>query len=66
MLFFGTQSWFNSTNSKHVVQYLAGHSVGAELAEAQGGLDPPEESYHVQVLDPTPGGNTSVTLYMQV
>ena len=36
--------------------YLTCYPVGAELPEAQRGLDPPQQGHHVQVLDPAPAG----------
>ena len=38
--------------------YLTRYPVGAELPEAQRGLDPPQQGHHVQVLDPAPAGVT--------
>ena len=38
--------------------YLTRYPVGAELPEAQRGLDPPQKGHHVQVLDPAPAGVT--------
>lgn len=34
--------------------HLTGHSVRAELAEAQWRLDPPQKSHHIKVLYPAP------------
>lgn len=36
--------------------YLTRHPVGAELPEAQRGLDPPQQGHHVQVFDSAPAG----------
>lgn len=40
--------------------YFASHPVRAELPEAQGGLDPPEQCHHVQVFDPSPKEESTV------
>lgn len=37
-----------------LVSYLASHAVRAQLPKAQGGLNPPEQGHHIQVLDATP------------
>lgn len=37
--------------------HLAGHSVRAELAEAQRRLDPPQQGHHIQVLYSAPSGH---------
>lgn len=42
------------------VPYFASHPVRAELPEAQGGLNPPEQCHHVQVFDPSPKEESTV------
>ncbi len=45
-----------------VCVHLAGHPVWTELSKAEGRLDSPQQSHHVQVLYPPPGNSTDVTL----
>lgn len=40
--------------------YFASHPVRAELPEAEGGLNPPEQCHNVQVFDPSPEEDSTV------
>lgn len=42
------------------VPYFASHPVRAELPEAEGGLNPPEQCHNVQVFDPSPEEDSTV------
>lgn len=44
-----------SSPRTQLISYFASHAVRAQLPEAQRGLDPPEQGYHIQVFDATPG-----------
>lgn len=46
----------------HLFVYLARHPVRTELSKAEGRLDSPQQSHHIQVLYPPPGNSTDVTL----
>ena len=46
--------------------YLAGDPVWTELSKAEGRLDSPQQSHHVQVLYPSPGTRHRFNFVMNV
>lgn len=41
--------------------YLAGDSVGTKLSKAEGRLDSPQQSHHIEVLNPPPEYRCHIT-----